>query len=335
MKKSRALIDRNPMAIDKDLANVFGLDLAALLQHVHFSITEKESNPRKYFNSYKNGFFWYYDTKKSISEQMPFLGAPRTIQRLISKGQEMLVLIVEEFNALPGDNTNWFRIDHTKLDEIMQEYYSKKYPEMADFYAQADQEEEATPRQIGSTPKTFCPGPQDKMSLPPRQIGSTNTIDFSENSHRKDLNTPFNPPTGETSEIKQISLLPVLVEPKTVTPKTKKVAKDYTPDFERFWDLYPEKESKAGAFAAWKKLNPNQDLQDTILKDVALRIENDSRWLERYVPFPARYLKERRWESPIKPASQKPKAHMSKHERNQAVLDEYFAKKGIKTNGLT
>lgn len=150
------------------------------------------------------------------------------------------------------------------------------------------------------------------------------------------LNTPYIPPTGEASEIKQISLLPVLVEEtKAVTPKTKKAAKDYTPDFDRFWDLYPEKESKAGAFAAWKKLNPNQDLQDTILKDVALRIENDPRWLDKYIPFPARYLKEKRWESPIKPASQKPKAHLSKHERNQAVLDEYFAKKGIKTNGLT
>lgn len=149
------------------------------------------------------------------------------------------------------------------------------------------------------------------------------------------INTPFNPPMGETSEIKQISLLPVLVEQKTVTPKTKRSVKDYTPDFDRFWELYPEKESKAGAFAAWKKLNPNQDLQDTILKDVALRIENDPRWLDKYIPFPARYLKEKRWESPIKPASQKPKAHLSKHERNQAVLDEYFAKKGIKTNGLT
>jgi hypothetical protein len=190
---------------------------------------------------------------------------------------------------------------------------------------------------LGCSPDPFGPEPnsiweqtQIHLGYSPEPLTETTYKDYN-----KDLNTPFNPPQGEASEIKQISLLPVLVEPKTVTPKTKKAPKDYTPDFERFWDLYPEKESKAGAFAAWKKINPSQDLQDTILKDVALRRENDPRWLDKYIPFPARYLKERRWESPIKPASQKPKAHMSKHERNQAVLDEYFAKKGIKTNGLT
>jgi hypothetical protein len=245
------------MAIDKDLANVFGLDLAALLQHIHFSITEKESNPRKYFKSYKNGFFWYYDTKTAISEELPFLGSTRTIQRLISKGQEMQVLIVEEFNSLPGDNTNWFRIDHPKLDEIMQDYYSKKYPEMAEFYAQADQEQDTPPRQIGCTPETNCPTPQDKLSYPPRQIVSTNTIDFSETSHRKDLNTPFNPPQGEASDQKKS--LPVWMPSEKFREVAVQVMDDYSEAFQALannplpqtTEKTPEPPSSAPPLCAW------------------------------------------------------------------------------------
>lgn len=137
------------------------------------------------------------------------------------------------------------------------------------------------------------------------------------------LNTPHTPQGGQVCETKQISLLPVLVEEtKAVTPKTKKKPKEYTAAFLEFWNLYPEQESQDSAFAAWKKLNPDQELQDTILKDIALRLENDSRWIGGYIPFPAKYLKEKRWESPIKQAQQRSKP-MSKIERSLAILEAY------------
>lgn len=147
-------------------------------------------------------------------------------------------------------------------------------------------------------------------------------------------NTPLTPQSGETCETKQISLLPVLVEPKTVTQTTKKP--DTIPaGFDEFYQNYPSKIAKQKAIKAWKALKPSQDLQDTILKDVAIRKQNDRRWLQGFIPNPATYLNEKRWEDDVQSAQAQPPKHMSKHERNQAVLDEYFAKKGIKTNGLT
>jgi hypothetical protein len=110
------------------------------------------------------------------------------------------------------------------------------------------------------------------------------------------------------------------------------------PGFDEFWQNYPLKKAKPPALMAWKKLNPSQELQDTILKDLAIRKENDRYWLENVIPNPSTYLNQKRWEDdmvPAKSVQQKPKAYLSKHERNQAVLDEYFAKKGSKTNGLT
>ncbi len=160
----------------------------------------------------------------------------------------------------------------------------------------------------------------------PHDLESTSLTNYHLTNYQdtKDqINTPFNPPTGETSEIKQISLLPVLVEEtKAVTPKTKKKPKEYTAAFLEFWNIYPEQESQDSAFAAWKKLNPDQELQDTILKDIALRLENDSRWIGGYIPFPAKYLKEKRWKSPIKQAQQRSKP-MSKIERSLAILEAY------------
>lgn len=302
------LYNEPPIAVSPTLAKELGLNAAVFLQQLHYWTEEKSRNSGRYKDSFQGGYFWVYNSIEEWLKQLPFLGSKATFKRLLAELQEKGILVIECHNKAGFDKTNWYRINYLRLEQITKSV------------SHAWAQNEPT---IGS-----------KCTNGEAQNEPTYTRDYTETT-TKILNTPFNPPTGETCETKQISLLPVLVEQKTVTPKTKKAAKDYTPDFERFWDLYPEKESKAGAFAAWKKINPSQDLQDTILKDVALRRENDPRWLDKYIPFPARYLKERRWESPIKPASQKPKAHMSKHERNQAVLDEYFAKKGIKTNGLT
>lgn len=149
------------------------------------------------------------------------------------------------------------------------------------------------------------------------------------------LNTPFNPPTGEVSEIKQISLLPVLAEEtKAVSTQTTKKPETNPAGFDDFYQNYPAKVAKQKAIKAWKALKPSQELQDTILKDVAIRKQNDRRWLQGFTPNPATYLNEKRWEDEIQSAPQpRPKA-MTQEERNREVFANYAAKKGVKINGL-
>jgi len=68
--------------------------------------------------------------------------------------------------------------------------------------------------------------------------------------------------------------------------------------FDEFYALYPKKKAKKDALKAWKALNPNLELRQTIRQDIEARLRGD--WGKRdrfqYIPFPATYLRGQRWE---------------------------------------
>ena len=68
--------------------------------------------------------------------------------------------------------------------------------------------------------------------------------------------------------------------------------------FVAFWEQYPKKKAKGTAEKAWRTLQPDGELQQKIL--VALDEQRQSPdWLKdgaRYVPYPATWLRARRWE---------------------------------------
>lgn len=67
--------------------------------------------------------------------------------------------------------------------------------------------------------------------------------------------------------------------------------------FERFWDAYPKKTSKAKAREAWLRLKPDEELTEKILKG----LEESKSWENwkvengRYIPAPAHWLENERW----------------------------------------
>lgn len=88
--------------------------------------------------------------------------------------------------------------------------------------------------------------------------------------------------TGRDSTIQQI---------KTTTPH-------YPPDFEAFWAAYPNRKGKGAAFRAWDRVKQHQAL---ILR--ALPHHRDSeQWQReggRFIPHPATWLNQRRWEDDL------------------------------------
>lgn len=72
----------------------------------------------------------------------------------------------------------------------------------------------------------------------------------------------------------------------------------YTPEFEEFWKAYPptRKTGKGAAFTAWKKIKMDKSfLLSACL--FALNWQKESKsWKEGYVPMPATYLNQRRFE---------------------------------------
>ena len=68
--------------------------------------------------------------------------------------------------------------------------------------------------------------------------------------------------------------------------------------FDVFWKAYPKKKDKTKAFRAFKKLNPDEKLLNTILS-VLERQKNDANWVKQkrqFMPYPSTYINNRRWE---------------------------------------
>ena len=72
--------------------------------------------------------------------------------------------------------------------------------------------------------------------------------------------------------------------------------------FDRFWDSYPRKEAKQTAKKAFEKLNPDEDLFQTMLEAIE-RFKGSAQWREengRFIPHPATWINQRRWEDEVK-----------------------------------
>lgn len=68
--------------------------------------------------------------------------------------------------------------------------------------------------------------------------------------------------------------------------------------FEVFWTAYPRKTAKAEALKSWSKLRPDVRLLSAILTALGLQ-KQSSQWRRdagQYIPHPATWLNQRRWE---------------------------------------
>ena len=92
--------------------------------------------------------------------------------------------------------------------------------------------------------------------------------------------------------------------------ETKKETKISAPDmtdqnFEAFWQVYPKKHNRAATMRVWVAMRPDEELAQKIILAVE-RAAKTKDWQKeggKYIPSPARYLEDRRWEDCITPAS--------------------------------
>lgn len=111
------------------------------------------------------------------------------------------------------------------------------------------------------------------------------------------------PPFSEGSASNRRPLVPNRREEKGIEEKI------YT-HFDSFWKEYPKKVSKSVAQKQFVKLNPSLYLLKKIMEDIRQRKESED-WQKQkgeFIPYPATYLNQRRWEDETKPGPRKPKA---------------------------
>ena len=75
-------------------------------------------------------------------------------------------------------------------------------------------------------------------------------------------------------------------------------ATSYSGEFESFWASYPKKVGKIEAYKAWRKINPSETLQRTIIAAIGWQ-KRTPQWQAndgRYIPNPATWLNRGQWE---------------------------------------
>lgn len=81
------------------------------------------------------------------------------------------------------------------------------------------------------------------------------------------------------------------------SPKKQPKPNGYTDEFESFWQAYPRKLncSKLMAFKAWQKIPPDDRIQIILCLPIFVRlcVGKD----EQFIPHPATWLNQRRWET--------------------------------------
>ena len=95
---------------------------------------------------------------------------------------------------------------------------------------------------------------------------------------------------GNTVEEKQTGDSPL-------TPRAEK-PQEITSRFERFYSAYPRKQNRAAAERAFKKLNPDDELLETMITAIENQKKSES-WSNGYVPHPSTWINGRRWEDEI------------------------------------
>lgn len=106
---------------------------------------------------------------------------------------------------------------------------------------------------------------------------------------------------------------------------------DYSYHFTRFWNEYPIKVGKGAAWKSWQKLVKGEDeakFADELVLHLTERKKKDAKWIEgKYVPQPATFLNQSRWEDEYKRVSDRNGSrgwagHIATDEENKLMFVE-------------
>lgn len=138
---------------------------------------------------------------------------------------------------------------------------------------------------------------ESKAEANRKQTGSKSKANGKQNESKSEANRKQNESDISEEKDKEIEKDKEYITPHT--PQGGDGAQDVAKNrFELFWAAYPNKTGKGAAEKSWNKVNPGAALFSQIMEALqkAVRCE---RWLKengRYIPNPATWLNQRRWE---------------------------------------
>ena len=82
--------------------------------------------------------------------------------------------------------------------------------------------------------------------------------------------------------------------------------------FERFWETYPRKTAKTEAIKAFEKLKPDENMLNTMINAIDKQKQSEQ-WTKdggQFIPHPATWLNQHRWEDELPMAGNRPPLKM-------------------------
>lgn len=105
------LNSEHPIVINAQLARIVGLNEAIVLQQLNYWINGTASGVEH------DGRRWVYNTQDQWQEQFPFWSVD-TVKRAFASLKKQRLIVVEQLSKKQHDRTNYYAIDHAKLDEM-------------------------------------------------------------------------------------------------------------------------------------------------------------------------------------------------------------------------
>ena len=105
-----------------DIANLFGMECATLLQHFGFWISHNIANRR----NYKLGNYWTFNSYRAFSELFTYWSQGQ-IRNIIKNLKKYDLIIENEFNKSGFDKTKWYALTPKALKLL-----DIKHPDLLD-----------------------------------------------------------------------------------------------------------------------------------------------------------------------------------------------------------
>lgn len=140
-------------------------------------------------------------------------------------------------------------------------------------------------KESSSPPEKNFTTPHEEIFTPPSEKN------FTDNNTSKGNNTVINTTSNNTKVLTPI--VPKRVDQSDI-PKNQE-------RFNEFWQVYPKKIGKGAAEKAYKRVHPDQQLHERMLNAV-YDAKQSRQWRTdngRYIPNPATWLNQRRWEDEL------------------------------------
>ena len=317
-----------PKIINTELACILGLNEAIVLQQLHYWIEKNKATA----TNFRDGHYWTYGTLQGYRDRDFRFWSLNTVKRVFTRLHELGFLIKGNYNKKKMDNTCWYAIDYAALDEWIgrnkagsgkpplqrrnetgkPKMGQSESPEWANAQAQNGLAEE--PKMgLSVSPKWATPQTQNRTAGEPK-VGPAIQEIKKEITYQRLENKTHTQKTAPPIAAANRTPLPSATAPAGARERKNNAVpyKDFPKNpafdgevldpadllFGKFWEMYPRKESMSQAWKAWKQLNPDQALFDLIANALEYRSQTKE-WLSeggRYVPHPAKWLNERRWE---------------------------------------